>query len=426
MIISNISAPLMGIADTAMLGHLDSALYLGAVAIGSNILALLLWMFAFLRMGTTGFVGRAVGAGDSVELMHQLGQTIALALLCGLFMILTQWITIPLVIHLMNPPPEMAELASRYCHIRITAAPAAFLTFVIIGLLIGLQNARLPLVITVVANGLNVALDYLFIVVYNWNSEGAAYASLIAEILGAILAVWLGFRALHHHFGAALRWPPFAHLFNVSRWALLMRLNGDLFVRTALLLLVFNFFIAQSAQLGPTLLAANAILIQLVLFQSFGLDGYAHAAEAMGAKALGSGSQSNFMKACAASVSAGAALAFCIVFFFTACKATIITLFTDIEPVAQAVSVHFYWLLLFPVVSIWTYILDGIFIGAGKTRIMLKTMCISVFFGFLPLWWLSTTWGNHGLWMSFVIFNAIRGATLGRAFYTLTARHKWF
>lgn len=426
MILSNVSAPLMGIADTAMLGHLDSSLYLGAVAIGANVVALLLWMFAFLRMGTTSFSGRALGAGDYRQLMLQLGQSLALAITAGLCVVTLQWVLVPLILAIMQPAADIAQLAANYCHIRLFAAPANFITFVVIGLLIGLQNTRLPLLITLSSNALNIALDYLFIVQFRWNSAGAAYATLIAEISACAAALWIGRQALKHYLGAHFIWPKWRQLFDRLGWTELLSLNGDLFVRTALLLLVFNFFTAQGAQFGPTLLAANAILMQLVLFQSFGLDGYAHAAEAMGAKALGRQDQQAFMAACGANFSAALALALLVSTGFWLGREHLIALFTSLPDVAKEVNTHFFWLALFPLISVWTYIFDGIFIGAGKTRIMLKTMILAVFGCFAPAWWLTTAAGNHGLWFSFTFLNVARGASLAYAFYNLTARHKWF
>ncbi|SMF55768.1 multidrug resistance protein, MATE family [Alteromonadaceae bacterium Bs31] len=426
MIISNISAPLMGIADTAMLGHLESALYLGAVAIGANIMAFLLWMFAFLRMGTTSFVGRAWGAGENQHLLLQFGQSLLFAVSAGLVLIALQWLLIPIAINLMAPDPEIAQLAARYCHIRLTAAPAAFVTFVVLGLLIGLQNTRLPLFITVLANALNILLDYLFIVRFGWNSDGAAFATLIAEFTGCAIALWVANKALKQALGNTYSLPALRELLNLKGWSALLKLNGDLFIRTALLLFIFNFFTAQGAQLSHTVLAANAILMQLVLLQSFGLDGYAHAAEAMGAKALGGRKQDEFMRACAASIVAGLGLALVISLCFAAGKTTIIAMFTSIHDVADATSTYYAWLIAFPLVSIWTYMLDGIFIGAGRTRTLLGTMVLSVFIIFFPLWWATQSLGNHGLWLSFIIFNASRGASLAWSFYTLSVKRLWF
>lgn len=426
MIISNISAPLMGMADTAMLGHLDSSLYLGAVAVGANILAFLLWIFAFLRMGTTSVVGRAKGAGDYSRLLVHLGQSLALAVAAGILLLCLQWLLVPLAISLMDPPPQIANLAASYCHIRLFAAPATLTTFVVMGMLIGIHNTRLPLVITLASNALNIALDYMFIVVFDWNSTGAAYATLIAEWSACLLAVAMGYRALVAELGGQFHWPSWHQLVDKGGWQQLVRLNGDLFVRTALLLLVFNFFTAQSAQFGAAELAANAVLIQLVLFQSFGLDGYAHAVEAMGAQALGSRNQHRFLQACKANFSAALVLACVIAAVFWFSRPLLIPLFTSLPEVADAVETYFPWVAVFPLISVWTYILDGIFIGAGKTRLMLITMVFAAIGCFLPVWWLTADAKNNGLWFSFLFLNAVRGASLGWAFYTLTTRHKWF
>jgi len=426
MILSNISAPLMGIADTAMLGHLGSALYLGAVAIGANIIAFLFWIFAFLRMGTTSFVGRAWGADDMPQLQLKLGQSLLLAVVAGLLLIALQGLIVPLAVYLMAPDPEIAALAARYCHIRLSAAPAVFVTFVVIGLLIGLQNTRIPLLITVSSNALNIGLDYLFIVHFDWASDGAAVATLIAEVGACGCAVYLGWRTLRQTFGQQVSLPSWRELSDFPAWAQLISLNRDLFIRTALLLFIFNFFTAQSGQLGPIVLAANAILMQLVLFQAFGLDGYAHAAEAMGARALGARQLADFMRACAASAGAGLLMAVAVTVIFLLTREPLIHLFTDLPDVRRSASAHFHWLALFPIVSVWTYMFDGIFIGAGRTRILLRSMLICVFLVFLPLWWLSRGLGNHGLWMTFVMFNAARGASLAVAFYTLSVRRSWF
>lgn len=425
MILSNLSAPLMGIADTAMLGHLESSIYLGAVAIGANILALLLWMFASLRMGTTSFVGRALGANDQPLLMLQLGQSLLLALTFGLILVAAKWLLIPLALQLIQPDPSTAELAAAYCHIRLFAAPASLLTFVIIGLLIGLQNARLPLMITLGSNALNILLDYVFIVRWGWNSAGAAYATLAAELVACAIALWAGHYALNRYLDTKLSWPSWQDLLAWSDWATLLRLNGDLFIRTALLLLVFNFVTAQGAQFGPSILAGNAILMQLILFQSFGLDGYAHAAEALGANALGARNQRLFLAVSSACTIGAVILALGVASGFWLGKSLLIALFTNISAVTEVVNTHYHWIVLFPLVSVWSYLLDGIFIGAGKTRLMLITMVFSVVV-FLGSWWLSHDALNHGLWLSFLIFNGTRGASLGMAFYNISARHKWF
>lgn len=425
MILSNISSPLMGIADTAMLGHLDSSLFLGAVAIGTNILAFLFWMFNFLRMSTTGFVARALGGGDHQGLLLHLGQSLFLALSLGLTLIVAQGLVLPLALYVMAPDAEIAALAHEYCQIRLFAAPAVLVTFVLMGFFIGLQNAKTPLLITVSANLLNIALDYHFIVIQGWQSTGAAVASLCAEWAACLLAVALAYKPLRNLTAQHAR-LSLGQLFNLEDWRTLAQVNSDLFIRTALLLLVFNFFTAQSGQLGTATLAGNAIIMQLVLFQSFGLDGYAHAVEAMGAKALGGRNLQQFFNACAASTVAAVVIACGLAGALALFEYPLVRLFTDLPEVASQVHKHYLWLVLVPLVSVWTYLLDGIFVGAGQTRRMRNAMLFSVCGGFVPIWLASRGLGNHGLWLSFTSFNLIRGASLARGFYTLTARHNWF
>lgn len=424
MILANMSSPLMGIADTAMLGHLDSAMYLGAVAIGANILAFLFWMFNFLRMSTTSFIGRALGAGDSRALLLHLGQALLMALTLGLLLIACQSVVLPAALHLMAPDPALSVLAREYLTIRLWAAPAVLITFVLTGFFIGLQNARIPLYIALSSNILNFGLDFVFIVVNEWQSLGAAWASLIAEWTSCVLSVLLAIPALRNHFSSRhlLRFGDF---FRKKDWQRIAQLNGDLLIRTSLLLLVFNFFTAQSGQIGHETLAANAILMALVLLQSFALDGYAHAVEAMGARAIGARDTFGFMQSCAAATIAAVAMAMSISLIYGLAQVPLVGLFTSLPNVANVVHAHYLWLLVVPLVSVWTYLLDGIFIGAGHTRQMRNAMLLTVFGGFIPLWLATRGLGNHGLWLTFTSFNFLRGASLARAFYTLTVGHKW-
>jgi Na+-driven multidrug efflux pump len=247
MTLSNISNPLMGMADTAMLGHLPDGIYLGAVAIGANIMALLFWMLAFLRMGTTSFVGRHYGSGDDDALLKHLGRSIGVALTMGLSLIALQWVLINLAVLLIAPNAELSQLAHQYCTIRIYGAPAVLLTYIAIGTLIGLQNTRLPLLIAVASNALNIGLDYLFIVRFNWLSAGAAYATLIAEYSACALAIYLCIRLLRRKL-QQLSWQQLTNgLVDWPQWRKLLSLNSDLFIRTGALLFVFNFLPLKAA-----------------------------------------------------------------------------------------------------------------------------------------------------------------------------------
>lgn len=423
MILANISTPVMGLVDTAMLGHLDDARFMGAVAIGANVLAFMFWMFAFLRMGTTSLTGRAFGASDTAEVVGQLARNTAIGLALGGLIIAFQFVTVPLAMKLMAPEAELRALASSYCHIRIHSAPAVLITYVILGWFIGLHNTRVPLLITVSANLINIGLDYFFIVVLNWESDGAAIASLAAEYI----ALAIGIVCVANHLRKT-QWP----LLNVTgyfqnvQWAALFSFNSDLFVRTTILLFVFSFFTAQSAGLGPHVLAANAVIMQLVLFASLALDGYAHAAETMVARATGANNVTGFYRACAATTIAAVGIALLLSGVFWLLNEIIISLMSDLVAVRETLRAYSIWLYLLPLVSVWCYLLDGVFIGAGKTRILRNYMLIAVLFIFMPLWWFLRPLNNHGLWAAFTFFNFSRGLSLAFAYYRLSISNDWF
>ncbi len=419
MILSNISVPLMGLADTAMLGHLDNPIYLGAVAIGSNIIALLYWMFSFIRMGTTSVTAQAMGASQPQLATLHLVQSSFLGLIFGVLLIALQAISIPFAIWLIAPDDTLRALASDYCNIRIYSAPAVLATYAAIGWLVGLGKTKLPLIITVSSNLLNIGLDYLFIVHWQWDVKGAAYATLIAEYTGCIMSLLFA-----SYLCTSRNWPvPRSLDFRLLKKSL--HLSADLFFRTLAILLVINFFNAQSAHYGNAVLAANAILFQGMLFAAFFLDGYALAGETLTANAIGSKDLQRFHRASAVTCISALAIAAILTLFFWGFGEHLITLLTDIPEVTDTAIRHLPWLILIPLASVSAYAFDGIFIGAGHTRTMRNTMIISVLFIFFPAWWIFQFWGNHGLWFAFVLFNISRGITLTYAYFRISKRQLW-
>lgn len=409
MILSNISIPLLGLVDTAILGHLDSPLHLGAVALGASILSFVFWGFGFLRMGTTSLVAQAWGREDKLAVNTLFVQAALLALLLGLLLILCKAPLIELTLYLMAPPADIASGAAEYSHVRFFSAPAILFNLTLIGWFIGLQNTRAPLVMLVTTNLINIVLDAWFIIGLDMGSFGAALASAIAEVCGSLTGVCLLFRSklLKPDF---IEWPK---VFYRSEYKRLLQLNSHLFLRTACLLFTFAFFNAQSAQLGENALAANAILFQLLLFVSYGLDGFAHASEALIGQATGAKQRDGFIQALLTTGLWSVVLTLIFTAAFLLAKPWLITLFTDIGTVIQELHHIYIWILLLPLVSVWAYWLDGVFIGAGQTQRMLVTMLIASGGVFFPLWWFTQHWGNHGLWLAFTGFNLARGLCLG-------------
>ncbi len=422
MIVANISVPLLGLVDTAILGHLESADYLAAVAVGTSLLAILYWSLGFLRMGTTGASAQARGSANSTAQSEVLVQSAALAMALGLCVLLLAPLILPTALTLMNTPAASRELALTYLEIRLFSAPAVLFTYVAVGWLIGQQRTRWVLVIVVSTNVLNIVLDYVLILGLGMNSRGAAIASLISECLGAILALVAVAPALT----ARSRHELWFMLSKPSRYTRIISTNSALFVRTALLLFAFTFFTAQSAKFGASVLAANTILLNLMLFASHGLDAFAHAAEALIGEAVGRRDWRRFRAVCIACAQCTALTGLLLSATLLVAESNILSLMTNINEVAITAQ-HFYiWLLFMPLVSASCYLLDGIFIGALQTRWMQFSMIFCITCVYLPCWMLSQELGNHGLWLSFLLFNLARGASLGLIFSQLTRQRRWW
>lgn len=422
MIISNLSVPLIGLVDTAILGHLESAHYLAAVAVGSSILSFLYWGFGFLRMGTTGTAAQAFGAQRHNQNRLILGKSIILGSLLGLLIILLSPLLLKLGFYLIAPPVGAEALASNYASIRIFSAPAVLINYAIIGWLIGQQNTRWPLLITLFTSLLNILFDCLFIIVLDMKSEGAAIATLIAEYSGCGLALFLLTQTLKKTPGK-LNKPP---LYQWRSYSQLININSHLFIRTLTLLACLSFFTAQGANYGDTLLAANTILMNLVLLVSFGLDGFAHAAEALTGDAIGKRQQSTFNRVCLTCSKYSLVTAGIFTVLFAFLGEQLIATMTSLPSVQQQALIYLPWLIALPLVSVWSYLLDGIFIGATQTKAMRNTMLISAMLVYLPCWLLTRHWHNHGLWFAFICFNAARGLSLGWLFFRYQQKGLWW
>lgn len=420
-ILSNISIPLLGLVDAAILGHLGSTHYLGAVAIGGALLSFLYWGFSFLRMGTTGLVAKAMGAGQPERALLVLAQSAVLALVLALLVILLHpvWLNAGLI--LMAPQPELSPLADSYATIRIFSAPAVLLTYTIVGWFIGRQDTRWPMVIVVVTNAANIGLDFLFIVGLGLHSDGAAMATVTAEYLGCAVALYSVWRRLP----ALPKRAFYQQLANVSAYQELLQSNRHLFFRTVSLLFSFAFFTAMSDKFGGEILAANTLMMQLMLLAAYGMDGFAFAAEGMAGNRLGARDLEGFFAAvrrCAlwCAVSAGLMSG-----LFGLLHSPLFALLTDLPEIRQLMAQYYLWLVLLPLAAAPSYLLDGVFIGSAETRYMMTTMLFSVMVVYLPVWYLTRPWGNHGLWLAFTLFNATRGITLYHYYRQLSDRGAW-
>lgn len=421
LILTNLTVPMLGLVDTAVLGHLDSPEYLGAVAVGANLFSILYWTFGFMRMGTTGLAAQAFGRRDAVAQTALLVRSLILATGIGLILITLQTPLLATGLALMKPGPEVAKLASEYAAIRIWSAPAVLCQYTLVGWLIGCQLPRGPMIMLIVANGMNIVLDILFVTVLGWNSRGVAMATVAAEYSATGLGLWLVWLRLPDH-RASLR----TLLGRTGDYLALIRVNRYLLVRTITLLLVLAFFTAQGARQGEITLAANAVLLTFLLVISAGLDGFANAAEAMVGQAVGHRSHQRFLVACrtAARWSLIGSVMFTILFLVSGYW--LIGLLTSIEEVRAMARQYLPWLWLLPLSAVWGYLFDGIFIGATRTRDMQNTMLFSALGVFLPVWWLTTSWGNHGLWFALIALMLARAGSMATVFLLRTRNRSWF
>jgi len=412
IILANLSTPLLGAVDTAVVGHLPDPSFIGGVAVGSIIFSFLFWGFGFLRMGTTGFTAQAHGAGNSAELRACLLRPLALALGFGLLLILAQSPVRMAALWAMDASAEVSGHTATYFDVRIWSAPAVLVNYAVLGWLLGVQRAQTALYLQVLLNGLNILLDLVFVIGLDWGVAGVAWATLIAEAVAAVTGLAVIFGGLGRLPGRS----DWQRLKDPARLGALMRVNIDIFLRTLCLVLAFAVFTSEGASFGDVVLAGNAILIQFQSLISHGLDGFAHAAEILAGSARGAGNRRTFRQAvvaCSLWGLAGSAAASLVLWL---AGPFLIALFTSLPEVRLSATTYLWWMVLSPLISVWSFLLDGIFIGATRTAAMRNAMLLSLAIFLVARWLLLPPLANHGLWLSLMLFLAARAITLG-AFY---------
>lgn len=405
MIVSNVSVPLLGMVDTGVTGHLDDPAYLGAVALGSTIFGFLYTGVNFLRMGTTGIAAQRYGAGDDAGLRTSLGQAVIVAQAVALLLLVFQGPIGELALVLLGAGPEVTEHARTYFRIRILSAPATLASYALIGWFIGLQNARVPLVIVLATNATNIVLDFVLVVGLGMTVDGVAAATVAAEYTGVLTGLAFVRAELARRGGG---WDR-AALTSPRAYSGFLAINGSLFVRTLSLMFTFGFVTAQGARQGGLILAANAILLNFQYLLSFALDGFAHAAEALVGKAVGARDAAALRRSVRLALTWSLYVAAGFTLFFLLGGPFLVGLLTDLPKVLDTTLRYLPWIVASPLVSVWPFLYDGVFVGATRAREMRDSMLISTFLVFLPAWYLLQPLGNDGLWLAFLLFMASRG-----------------
>lgn len=409
IVLANLSVPLPGMVDTAVMGHLPDPSGLAAVGLGALIFSTLYFTFGFLRMSTVALTAQADGAGDPAGVRAWLYRSVAIALILSTVMVIAQRAIGDGAFSLMNTEESVAELGLIYFDIRIWGAPAALLNMAIMGWLFGLGKMRWPVGLQIVTNLVNVVLDLVFVFGLGWDIDGVAAATVIAEWTGTGLGVVIVARELARR--GAIR-PPFGEIIDPAGLRRLFSVNRDIFIRTVCLLITFAHFKIAGTAFGTETLAANLILLIFLDLSAYGLDAFANAAEIMVGKAVGARDRARFQIVSRLAHVWSAGMAVLATVIFLAAGPWVVGLFTDQDGVRQAAAPFIVWAALLPVTSFWAFVLDGIFIGATRSAALRNGMIASIALYFASQWFLIDSMGNHGLWIAVHVFLLARGLTL--------------
>ena len=428
LMLSNTAVPLLGIVDTAVLGHLDSSWYIGAVAVGGNIFTFIFWAFGFLRMGTTGLSAQYFGAQDWGKSFGILLQACTLALTIALSILFIQGWIFPFLIELIGGSPEVKAASLLYCQIRVWGAPAALLQFALAGWMIGMQQSKALMWVIVSVNTMNILLDVILVVFFGMDIKGVAIATVFSEYLGLVFSIYLIARYTNRNISEGL-------LKKISFTARrkFLQVNSDIFIRTCLLLFVFAFFTAQGARQGDDVLAANAILISFLLLIANALDGFANAAETKAGENTGQFNRRPYGELIVDfhgnNLVAGfwSAIFSIVLFFgFLLLGPLFIDTLTSLSAVSVIAKEYLIWLIFMPLLTFLSFLLDGVFIGKTKTKEMRNVMIVCLFFVFIPVWYFSQGFGNHGLWLSLSVFMLVRSILMSQRYISISRSAEWF
>jgi MATE family multidrug resistance protein len=415
LILSNLTQPLLSTVDTVLSGHLPGAAALGGVAMGGIFFNSIFWTFGFLRMATTGLVAQSHGAGDRDQVLHHFGRAFITALLIGVAILVVQTPLISLALKLLGATPEVANNAHIYCGIRIWSAPASLANYTILGYLLGRQRARAALLLQAAINVVNVAVALLLVLHLHWGVAGIATATLTAEWCGCLLGLALlagksegSEHAFRLHW-SELRWSELRHGPSLRH---LFALNRDILLRTLSLVAAYAWFTRTGARSGDAILAANAVLINFLWIAGYGLDGFANATEALVGEAIGARRVEDYRSVLKASSVSAFSVAVVISAIYLVFGRQIIALFTNQDQIRSLAEQFLPWLVVLPLVAVWSFLLDGVFIGATRAPELRDSMLVS-FAGFLGLAVaLGSRYGNHGLWAAMLGFMVLRAVTL--------------
>lgn len=405
-IITNITVPLLGMIDIAIAGHLGSVVYIGAIALGANIFNMIYWNFGFLRMSSSGFTSQALGARNFPEVMNAFIRSLAIGVGAGLLIILLQYPIGKLASSLIQSGPESIEYAMTYFRIVVWGAPAVLGMYAFKGWFIGMQNARIPMIVAITNNLLNIGLSLLFVFGFGMKIEGIALGTTLSQLISLMVAAgfwWRYYRRLRKYVRKESIWDRSA----IREY---FRVNSDIFVRTFLLTLVTTFFTFASSGMGESILAVNALLMQFFMLFSYFMDGFAYAGEALTGRFYGAKNREYLRWMIRRIFFWGLMVSLAAVVVYMLFPDPILHIMTnDLAIIAQTKEFMF-WTVLIPIVGFAAFLWDGIFIGATASAEMRNAMILSATVFFICYFIMTPLWGNNGLWLAFILYLFVRGA----------------
>ena len=413
-IVTNITVPLLGLVDVAIVGHMGDASYIGAIAVGTMMMNVICWLFGFLRMGTSGMTSQAYGRGDSKEAATVLFQAIALGAAIGILFVLFQPLLLRLFLFFMRPSDEIRAFASVYFHVCVFGLPAALVMYGLTGWFIGMQDTRTPMTVSIFQNIVNIMTSLLLVYVFGMKVEGVALGTLTAQYSGLLLALYILRRKYASHYQLLFSqftlkpgdYSSFSYKHTLNRF---FRVNRDIFLRTLFLVAVNAAFTSVGSRQGDVILAVNTLLFQFFTLYSYIMDGFAYAGEAICGKYYGAGNMPSF-HACIRRLFAWGVImtvVYTAAYYFGAND--ILHVLSNEQTVIEASEPYLLWVALIPVAGMGAFIWDGVFIGITDSRGMLLSCFVAAIVFAIILSLFFTTMGNHALWLALLSYLLARG-----------------
>jgi len=406
---SNLAIPLTGIIDTGLMGNLGETRFLAATSIATSVMTMIIWSFAFLRMGTVGIVAQLFGKSDYREIAKTLSRNFLIAIIISIVIILLKPIIIGLTEDFFSTSIETQELIKTYISVRVLSVPAEFTIYILVGFYLGIQKTNISSLFIILLSALNIVFSSFFVLSLNLNVFGVALGTLLANYIIAIIFVLFTYNFIIKKFQIN---PTFQRLIVPSKILKLFFINFDIFIRTVILTFSFLWIAYLGSRLGEDYLAINTILMQFIVLAAFFLDAYAFSTEGVVGFAIGRRNQKSFLLAVKNSIQLSFFTALIISILYLIFFKQIINIITDIDILRFIAYKHAIWIIIIPPVASFCYQLDGIFIGASQTKEMRNAMMVSVASFIVISIYLTKYFGNHGLWLALLLFTLLRSLTL--------------